>query len=55
MESIILGFLEEPKNSLITTARYLPNKVGGSPSWISPDSIPSDRCEHCDYKLTFLL
>ena len=28
---VILGFLEEPKNSLILTAPFLPNKIGGLP------------------------
>ncbi len=28
---VVLGFLEEPRNSLLLTAKYLPNKVGGIP------------------------
>ena len=28
---VALGYLEEPKNSLITTAPFLPSKVGGKP------------------------
>ena len=51
----MLGFLEEPKNSLLLTARYLPNKVGGLPALISQKDVPVDRCEHCAYKLVFLM
>jgi hypothetical protein len=28
---ILLGFLEEPINSLVVTSRFLPSKVGGKP------------------------
>lgn len=28
---VMLGYLEPPLNSLITTARFLPSKVGGIP------------------------
>ena len=28
---IVLGFLEPPKNSLILTSKFLPNKAGGAP------------------------
>jgi len=54
---IVLGFLEPepPKNSLITTGKFLPNKVGGAPAWITERGIPADKCEHCHYKLTFLM
>lgn len=28
---IALGFLETPRNSLMLTAKFLPNKAGGAP------------------------
>jgi hypothetical protein len=28
---VMIGYLEEPKNSLIGTSRFLPSKVGGKP------------------------
>ena len=28
---IVLGYLEEPKNSFILTSKFLPSKVGGTP------------------------
>ena len=52
---IVLGFLEAPKNSLILTSRYLPNKAGGTAAFLSAKDLPGDRCEHCDYKLVFLM
>ena len=35
-QEVMLGFLSEPKNSLITTAKYLPSKVGGKPVRFEP-------------------
>ena len=62
---LILGFLEIPVNSLVLTSKFLPNKVGGKPvsfsqqifsqAWISPEGLPSQKCESCSYKLSFLM
>ncbi len=30
-DTVILGFLERPINSLVTTSPYTPSKVGGKP------------------------
>ena len=54
-ETIVLGFLTQPQNSLILTSKFLPNKVGGLPAWISDNNKPPERCEHCGYKLSFLM
>lgn len=54
-KEVVLGFAIEPKNQLVLQPEYTPSKIGGHPAWISPKSIPSQWCPHCDYKMTFLL
>lgn len=51
----MLGFLELPKNQLVTRAEYTPSKVGGHPAWIAPKGLPPVWCQKCEYKLTFLM
>ena len=52
---IVLGFKEEPKNSLLTMAEFTPSKFGGKPAWISPEGIPDVKnCERCGTRLCFV-
>ena len=52
---IHLGFVEEPKNSLVTKAQFTPSKIGGEPAWIAP-AIPEERliCERCSTPFCFI-
>ena len=54
-QSISLGFLDTPANNLILTAPYCPSKVGGLPVWLNPKDLPSQWCDKCEYKMTFLM
>ena len=52
---IQLGFLEAPKNSLVTKPQFTPSKIGGDPAWIAP-AIPEEQlvCERCNTPFCFI-
>ena len=52
---IVLGFTEEPKNTLLTLPLFTPSKIGGRPAWICPEGVPdTSRCELCGTPLCFV-
>ena len=51
----MLGFIDKPpKNSLITQAKCVPSKIGGTPAWIATKGIPSTNCDKCKTPLCFI-
>ncbi|XP_022157365.1 programmed cell death protein 2 [Momordica charantia] len=57
-ESVVLGFVEKPKNSWSLLPQLFPSKAGGVPAWLDPVNLPSGRscvCDICGEPLQFLL
>ena len=52
---ITLGYLEEPRNQLITKAQFTPSKIGGEPAWITKP-IPEEEltCKECSTPFCFI-
>ncbi|KAL6564159.1 hypothetical protein OROMI_015609 [Orobanche minor] len=53
-----LGFAKEPKNSWSLLRQYFPSKAGGTPAWLDPVHLPSEKstlCDFCCEPLQFLL
>ncbi|KAI3994150.1 hypothetical protein MKX01_012407 [Papaver californicum] len=57
-EPVTLGFLEKPKNLNSLLPQFFPSKAGGTPAWLDPVDLPSERsrtCGICGDPLQFLL
>lgn len=54
-KEIVLGYLDTPPNQLLLQSRFTPSKAGGNPAWLTKEDVPSQWCECCEHKLTFLL
>ncbi|CAI9775223.1 unnamed protein product [Fraxinus pennsylvanica] len=55
---VILGFVEKPKNNWSLLRQYFPSKAGGTPAWLDPINLPSEKsslCDFCSEPLQFLL
>ena len=52
---VSLGFVDKPRNQLITKAQFTPSKIGGKPAWIAPE-IPEEQltCERCSTPFCFI-
>ncbi|KAL0389672.1 UNVERIFIED_CONTAM: Programmed cell death protein 2-like [Sesamum calycinum] len=53
-----LGFVEKPKNPWTLLRQYFPSKAGGTPAWLDPINLPSEKsslCDFCGEPLQFLL
>ncbi|PIN24161.1 putative MYND Zn-finger protein [Handroanthus impetiginosus] len=53
-----LGFVEKPKNPWSLVRQYFPSKAGGTPAWLDPVNLPSQKsclCDFCGEPLQFLL
>ncbi|KAK4418098.1 Programmed cell death protein 2-like [Sesamum alatum] len=53
-----LGFVEKPKNPWTLLRQYFPSKAGGTPAWLDPVNLPSEKsslCDFCGEPLQFLL
>lgn len=54
---IDLGFLEKCEKPWLLINTYFPSKVGGRPSWLDVEAIPSNdrlKCTECGIQLAFL-
>ena len=52
---ITLGYVEEPRNKLITKAQFTPSKIGGEPAWITePPSEEELTCKECGTPFCFI-
>jgi len=58
-EKVQLGFVERPdKAGALQDFAYLPDKVGGKPTWLVPHGVPSASelaCARCDRPMSLLL
>ncbi|XP_022891546.1 programmed cell death protein 2-like isoform X2 [Olea europaea var. sylvestris] len=55
---VTLGFVEKPKNTWSLLRHYFPSKAGGTPAWLDPINLPSEKsslCDFCGEPLQFLL
>ncbi|KAL2556626.1 zinc finger (MYND type) family protein/programmed cell death 2 C-terminal domain-containing protein [Forsythia ovata] len=55
---VMLGFVEKPKNKWSLLRQYFPSKAGGTPAWLDPLNLPSEKsslCDFCSEPLQFLL
>ncbi|KAG8389527.1 hypothetical protein BUALT_Bualt02G0238600 [Buddleja alternifolia] len=53
-----LGFAEKPKNPWSLLRQYFPSKAGGTPAWLDPVNLPSEKsslCDFCGEPLQFLI
>ncbi|MCL7050379.1 hypothetical protein MKW94_009200 [Papaver nudicaule] len=57
-EPVTLGFVEKPKNLDSLLPQFFPSKAGGTPAWLDPVDLPSEKsrtCGICGDPLQFLL
>ncbi|OVA13942.1 zinc finger protein [Macleaya cordata] len=57
-EPVTLGFVEKPKNPISLLPHFFPSKAGGTPAWLDPVDLPSEKsrtCGICGEPLQFLL
>ncbi|RZC72465.1 hypothetical protein C5167_047945 [Papaver somniferum] len=55
---VTLGFVEQPKNPNSLLPQFFPSKAGGTPAWLDPVDLPSEKsrnCGICGDPLQFLL
>ncbi|KAI3913103.1 hypothetical protein MKW98_007119 [Papaver atlanticum] len=55
---VTLGFVEKPKNPNSLLPQFFPSKAGGTPAWLDPVDLPSEKsrtCGICGNPLQFLL
>ncbi|KAI3909324.1 hypothetical protein MKW92_050460 [Papaver armeniacum] len=55
---VTLGFVEKPKNPNSLLPQFFPSKAGGTPAWLDPVDLPSEKsrtCGICGDPLQFLL
>ncbi|CAI9774294.1 unnamed protein product [Fraxinus pennsylvanica] len=55
---VTLGFVEKLKNKWSLLRHYFPSKAGGTPAWLDPINLPSEKsslCDFCSEPLQFLL
>ncbi|CAI9300313.1 unnamed protein product [Lactuca saligna] len=53
-----LGFVEKPEHEWSLLRHLFPSKAGGTPAWLDPINLPSDKsylCDICGEPLRFLL
>ncbi|KAF8387767.1 hypothetical protein HHK36_026422 [Tetracentron sinense] len=56
-DPVTLGFVEKPKNPRSLLRHLFPSKAGGTPAWLDPVDLPSEKssCGICREPLQFLL
>ncbi|RZC86460.1 hypothetical protein C5167_030545 [Papaver somniferum] len=55
---VTLGFVEKPNNPNSLLPQFFPSKAGGTPAWLDPVDLPSEKsrtCGICGDPLQFLL
>ncbi|KAG9159030.1 hypothetical protein Leryth_018576 [Lithospermum erythrorhizon] len=56
--SVVLGFVEKPKNKWTLLRQLFPSKAGGAPAWLDPVNLPNNAsccCDLCGEPLQFVL
>ncbi|RZC71424.1 hypothetical protein C5167_034585 [Papaver somniferum] len=56
-EPVTLSFVEKPKNPNSLLPQFFPSKAGGTPAWLDPVGLPSEKsrtCGICGDPLQFL-